>query len=435
MILFILSYYTFNYSRNASSYFQKIVFLEYGFKKGAQYSIFFNDSNSEMVFGFATKKEAKQIKKLQNHRELCKGTQQLSKIQYYINGYKEASGQIQSKSILTPYAFTCDTNYTINLILNYLNGDSHIDYRCQDLAIVTPIFAFFICVYVIIYLFYSIYRCKSLSNCCFYFIIASILIIISIKNIFSSIYWIKNKKLEIEYFYDSYLLMMSNSVFSSEFGVIFSEAFISLIIIIFYTSYGYFFLFECVRPFLGVLGFLFSIVYNFITIFYGIYDKLIIGSWISFAGYLILILFTHPFCSFVKTGLIIYLIGVYFTSMFSVYLVDITQEKIATHYLFFIFQIISIVTQIIAIVFIQFGLKRGEDFDKPPVDSTPIHHNRPTYTLNTVNNDINIQNYGNLVEEINVNDDDMNDPLLNYGISYEANTSIESDQAHNNNPN
>ena len=63
MILFILSYYTFDYSQNASSYFQKFGFLEYGFKKGAQYSIQFHDSNSEMVFGFATKKEVKRIKK------------------------------------------------------------------------------------------------------------------------------------------------------------------------------------------------------------------------------------------------------------------------------------------------------------------------------------------------------------------------------------
>ena len=127
MILFILSYYTFDYSQNASSYFQKFGFLEYGFKKGAQYSIQFHDSNSEMVFGFATKKEVKRIKKLQNRQELCKGTQRLSKIQHVINGDKEFSGQIQSKSILTPYAFTCDTNYTINLMLEYFNGNSHID--------------------------------------------------------------------------------------------------------------------------------------------------------------------------------------------------------------------------------------------------------------------------------------------------------------------
>ena len=94
-----------------------------------------------------------------------------------------------------------------------------------------------------------------------------------------------------------------------------------------------------------------------------------------------------------------------------------------------------------ALIFIQFGLKRGDDFEHAPVNSTPIHLYQPSYTFSTVNNDINDNNnnyeqkYGNLVEEINVNDNDMNDSLLNYGIAYEANNSNETDQDHNNNPN
>ena len=199
--LLFLSYYVFDYSKNATSYFQKYPFLEYGFKRGATYYFDFHYKQMEMVFGLATEKEIEQIELHKNFRELCGGFQQLSKIQYLITKNYSINDTISSKSILTPYSFTCDKNYSIKIGIEYFNTKSHIDYRCQYISIVCFIYTILISIIILCYIVYLFYNCRS-SRIDILIFFSSIIISFSIEGIISIIFWKKFKNCKSEYLDD-----------------------------------------------------------------------------------------------------------------------------------------------------------------------------------------------------------------------------------------
>ena len=174
--LFILSYYTFIYSKDSASYFQKFKFLEYGFKKNAQFSINFQNVFTQMVFGLATKKEINEINKLKDLREYCTGKYQLSALQYNITLSQRINGEVKTKSILTPYAFTCDKNYSIYAKFEINNGNSNSDYRCEYMLIATIIFSVLVCCVTVFSLIYFICKCRSNTTKRYTFLILFIFI-------------------------------------------------------------------------------------------------------------------------------------------------------------------------------------------------------------------------------------------------------------------
>lgn len=112
-----------------------------------------------MVFGLATKKEISQIESLQYSQEYCKGFYNMSNIQYLVSIGSEIEGMILSKSILTPYAFTCQASYNISLEIDYNNEKNHLDYRLHFLYYF--IFTYFVMIsivgigYILYFIIYS----------------------------------------------------------------------------------------------------------------------------------------------------------------------------------------------------------------------------------------------------------------------------------------
>ena len=200
-LLFLLSHYSFVYSKNSSSYFQKFSFLEYGFKKNAKFNIDFGDSIPDMIFGFATKKEINEINKIKDSQNYCNGSYQLSYYQFDISNTHRVQGVINSKSILTPYAFTCSKSYSIHANIEITNDRSHIDYRVQDLTIVSLIFAIIVTIVTISYFVYSILQYFS-QNRYYRFLISVffVFVFISFQNIIAFIFFKYLKNCNCEYF-------------------------------------------------------------------------------------------------------------------------------------------------------------------------------------------------------------------------------------------
>ena len=143
-LLFFLSYYEQQIKVASSSYLTKFSFLEFGFKKNAQYFINFSKTAPEMVFGYATKDELEEMELSENDQLLCTGEYKLANVQTHIEGGPASiTGTIPSKNKLTPFIFSCDKSYVFKIGLSYQNCKKHLDYRCQDAQVYT-IFFFFI---------------------------------------------------------------------------------------------------------------------------------------------------------------------------------------------------------------------------------------------------------------------------------------------------
>ena len=407
--LLFLSYYVFDYSKNATSYFQKYPFLEYGFKRGATYNFDFHYKQTEMVFGLATQKEIERIELLKNFRELCDGYQQLSKIQYLITKNYSINGIIPSKSILTPYSFTCDKNYSIEIGIEYFNTESHIDYRCQYISMVCFIYTILISIIISCYIIYSFYNCCR-SGIVNLFLFSSILISFSIEGIISIIFWAKFKKCESEYLDDLYSHKYV-FIFSIRTGVSTIHMFVyfmSAILIINYISNKCSF---CMLFIYGSVTIVTILAFNICSTFFNL--KAFYISVVLFVVFICEILFVKPICSLSKTGLIIYIIGSYFDFGVASFLLSYIQEKMAIHYFIFIIQIVSISTQFIALVAILLGLLYYNEYNQSNLNPAPIIRHRNPYTLTTRNN-YESENRES-VQQLNysINNEEPNKPNLN----------------------
>lgn len=157
-IFLFLSYYDFNTSEDSHSYFHDFKFLKYGFKKNANYIINFSSTPKCMVFGLATNKEIKKIKKFKDDQQYCSGLFEMSKIQYFVCNGSVVLGEISSSTILTPYAFTCETSYSLTSRFEYYNGPNHLDYRLQIFRYFTFIHLLLTMLLTIIFFIYFIYK-------------------------------------------------------------------------------------------------------------------------------------------------------------------------------------------------------------------------------------------------------------------------------------
>lgn len=132
-LIIILSFYLRGRSK---SYFQKFPEYEYGFITNATYHLqISNWYHGDCVFGFATKKELESINKIRNIQDYCHGEHQISEIQTFLNksARKTINGKIKSKTVLTPYIFTCNHEYYLEIFdVKYKNGGNQLDYRCQN---------------------------------------------------------------------------------------------------------------------------------------------------------------------------------------------------------------------------------------------------------------------------------------------------------------
>lgn len=140
--LFIISFYL---KGTSKTFFKKFPKYEYGFNENATYNIDLSNSfYKHIIFGMATKKEMKYIKSVQNNYEFCDGKHQLSQVQEIIYQTNRITGSIQSKRILTPYVFTCDKEYSLEVTVNFLNGENNLDYRYQKACNILVFFQLFI---------------------------------------------------------------------------------------------------------------------------------------------------------------------------------------------------------------------------------------------------------------------------------------------------
>ena len=128
---------------NYDSYFTKFPRYQYSFKKSANYSFDFRIINQDyFIFGLANNKEIQQIEKIKNSDIYCSGCYQISQIQFYVSYYMNSfSGQVESGGLLTPYIFSCNSQYSLNLDLNYQNGSNNLDSRIQIFHIYSIIYA------------------------------------------------------------------------------------------------------------------------------------------------------------------------------------------------------------------------------------------------------------------------------------------------------
>ena len=125
-------------------YYNSFQFLEFGFKKNAEFRIQINNSLVKMVFGLATKQELSSISKHKYNKQYCDGSYRLSQIQYIISKNTEIHSNITSKGVLRPYSFACSGENSFTIGLDIKN------------RIRTNLFSLFYCfIYNFINLFYS----------------------------------------------------------------------------------------------------------------------------------------------------------------------------------------------------------------------------------------------------------------------------------------
>lgn len=120
--------------------------LQFGFKKNGKYSIVLSNPSAPLVFGLATKEEVSSNSifnfEMSPRPDICHGKYQLAKIQQFaeFNETTVLSGEIPKKGVYTPFYYGCTEDYKFSLEVDFLNGNSHLDYRIYPSTICTPIF-------------------------------------------------------------------------------------------------------------------------------------------------------------------------------------------------------------------------------------------------------------------------------------------------------
>lgn len=234
-LLFLISFYEQQIEVASLSYLTKFAFLEFGFKKNAEFFVNFSKTAPEMVFGYATKEELEEMEYLKNNQLFCKGGNTLSNVQIHINGGPtNITGIIPSKGKFTPYIFSCNKSYVFKISFNYKNCKRHLDYRCQDAQVYT-LFFFFVFLITASALYYYLRYVKQLTDSLNLLLLMIVFIGFILQNLAS--FFSLTVKNEWEYLPRDIIESFMNDFFHSM-SFIFSRSTIIVIFIIFpYMSY------------------------------------------------------------------------------------------------------------------------------------------------------------------------------------------------------
>lgn len=166
--MFIFFFLSYLYVTESFYFDEKINYLddvEYGFKKNAKVLLNITNTTTQMVFGFATKKEIKKLKSMDLDTQYCYGKEQLTNIQFLINkSINSYYFTIPSKSVLTPYSIPCKGMYQFYLYLEIKNGSNSLDYRYQTLMIVCLVFSILFLISGLALLIYLFLSCEKGFN-------------------------------------------------------------------------------------------------------------------------------------------------------------------------------------------------------------------------------------------------------------------------------
>lgn len=120
--------------------------LEFGFKKGGEYTMIIKDASTTMIFGLLSQSEKKSNSgfswDISPNYKICRGEFNIATIQQKVQEGETANltGTIQSKGVYTPFYYGCSQRYTFELYTEFLNGNNHLDYRYMPLSIIIPVF-------------------------------------------------------------------------------------------------------------------------------------------------------------------------------------------------------------------------------------------------------------------------------------------------------
>lgn len=363
--LLYLSVYEIELRKNSPCYFQTFPFLEFGFVKNAKYNLNFTKITTEMVFGFATKSEIKQISKIKSSQINCKGIKQLSQIQYSINNDTQIDGIIQNKGVLTPYIFTCDEMSTFTLSLNYLNGNKHIDYRCSNSIIYTFMTSF---LFLFIFLYYRIYWCRhETQECIFYYVLIDSLLFYCIQDSITSFFFILSEN--NEYFNHSKSgepLGHLPSIAMTIFELLSLMMTISCLIVVFLFNFSQ-------NRLKNPIGLCSIKVYVSIQTLNGLLilctqhcEVKWISYFVPFCFYLIfsflLLAVPSPF-SLIRLGVICSLFGNLFTFALRSFFINETKELLSTHVVLIWLNLVCLITQVSSATFFLVGCVVFNEFN------------------------------------------------------------------------
>lgn len=120
--------------------------LEFGFSKDGEYIMTLSNPSAPMVFGLATNYELDENSilyyEMGSRPNVCHGNMPLSAVQRFVDFNETVTlrGATERKTVLTPFYYGCEEEYTFSVEIDFINGKSHLDYRMYPSSICTPIF-------------------------------------------------------------------------------------------------------------------------------------------------------------------------------------------------------------------------------------------------------------------------------------------------------
>ena len=352
-IFVFLSYYeTIEYISTKNS-LTTFPMLEYGFKKNAILSFSISDVRIPgMSFGFGTRAE---IKNLTSRRSIiC--DRNYSKIQYFFNLRIERNITIPSTGVLTPFALNCIKSNHFKLYLDFKNGKTHLDYRCQNAMIYSLVFS-------IIYFITGL----SFLICCIIFkrkqpsmyIILTIFILFSgLEEILIYPYFKKNEDKEFpeELIYDIYHIFISIFHFISLISLS-----VYNVLLHFYTSFLSRKLEVCTKHyFIGISSTIFLIISFISQFFKANYFNHIVSAVFYLIFAIIEVLIPAPI-SISKGAIILYIFGSFFTFALRNSLLIEANKSMSTYSMLIGLNLANIILQIISIILLLLGFSYFND--------------------------------------------------------------------------
>lgn len=382
-LLLSLSLYEFYIFQNEDSYFQPIPYLKYEFNKNSDFNITFHRVDEQFVFGLATAKEIKEIEKIKDDSQYCYNLNKLSEIQFNIIKNQKISGTIPKKSILTPYIFSCNGWFTLDIDFEYLNGNNHLDYRLQNFLKFSTVYAYLQIISFIFFNFYmlyfafqtKIYDCKKhkKATCNFYrflFTFDALFGLLCVQPFYLLNFYETREKDE----YFNFLMtlridfgikeVIRNINIDSQF-VNFAVLFVMILLVSYVRDDNT----PNCKNVMIVLGISIFLSLHFIFQMTEYITILEILNVISFVSLSLMIIFLMPFCSMTLVGMIFYLIGGFIVFPIGKIIIFVTQYNISTHcmcmilsIIFIIFHFLSTVCYFLAIFyFVEFTFEINDD--------------------------------------------------------------------------
>lgn len=384
---FILSYYQEKIDIKADSYFTNFPLLNFGFNKNAHYSINISNLDSQMVFGLATKNEIKKIKSLQNDQQNCQGSTTLSKIQYLISKDTEINGKISSKSVLTPYSFSCNKSYTFTLNIDYINSKNHLDFRCQNMMTCMLVFSILFFVVEVFFIIYCIFYEKSKNL--FHIYIDLFIIIVGSINVIS--YLLFNFSKNYEYFivlfsgnYYGQIVTYAQKLLKVITSVLFlvSLLIVSMINFHFYRLHSFkkFNLFDILNMLLFLLVSL--VCLTFIVVIH-VMDTGFVLFIFPASFYVLYVSFQFNISSpisMTKIASFFYIFGNFFTFALRSTFINQTSDLINTNTALIIMNVVSFVVQLFAVALFLIGYVYYHDHAIAEVDNRFVLQSYKAYT-------------------------------------------------------